>query len=44
LQELLVGPASQTQHEDINYSTTMTYGVSLVVLILGGLYVSRVLL
>lgn len=44
LQELLVGPALQTQHEDISHSITMTYGVSLVVLIIGGLYVSRVLL
>jgi len=44
LQELLVGPAPQVQHDDISRSIAITYGMSLVMLIIGGLYLSRVLL
>ena len=44
LQELLVGSASQVRHDDISHGTTMIYGASLVVLVIGGLYLSGVLL
>ena len=44
LQELLVGPSTPVSHKDISYSVTITYGSSLVVLIIGGLYLSGVLL
>lgn len=44
LQELLVGSASQVRHDDISHGFTTIYGASLVVLIIGGLYLSGVLL
>jgi len=44
LQDLLAGPAVPVSHKDISYGVTMTYGLSLVVLIIGGLYLSGVLL
>ena len=44
LQDLLVGPASVALHKDISYGVMATYGSSLVVLVLGGLYLSGVIL
>ena len=44
LQDLLVGTATSVPHKDVSYGLTMTYGSSLVVMIIGGLYLSRVLL
>jgi NADH:ubiquinone oxidoreductase subunit 4 (subunit M) len=44
LQDLLVGTATSESHKDVSYGLTMTYGSSLVVMIIGGLYLSRVLL
>ena len=44
LQELLVGLPTPVSHNDISYGVTITYGSSLVVLIIGGLYLSGVLL
>lgn len=44
LQELLVGPAMQTHDEDISQLTTTTYGATLVALVIGGLYLSKVML
>ncbi|WP_455201595.1 hypothetical protein [Kaarinaea lacus] len=44
LQDLLVGSATPVSHKDVSYGVTMTYGSSLVVLIIGGLYLSGVLL
>jgi hypothetical protein len=44
LQDLLAGPAAAISHNDISYGVTITYGSSLVVLIIGGLYMSGVLL
>lgn len=44
LQDLLVGSGAQVQHEDISHGVTLIYGSSLVVLVIGGLYLSGVLL
>ena len=44
LQDLLVGPGTPVSHKDISFGVTMTYGSSLVVLIIGGVYISGVLL
>jgi NADH:ubiquinone oxidoreductase subunit 4 (subunit M) len=44
LQELLVGPAVKAQHKDISKGVTVVYGSMLLALILGGLYLSGVLL
>lgn len=44
LQELLVGPAVKAQHKDISQGHTVVYGSMLLALILGGLYLSGVLL
>jgi len=44
LQELLVGPAPDVPHKDISHGVTMTYGASLLMLVIGGLYLSRILL
>lgn len=44
LQALLVGPAPQVQHDDISYSITISYGMLLVLLIIGGFYLSGVML
>lgn len=44
LQELLVGPAIPVPDKDISYGVTMTYGSSLVMLVVGGIYISGVLL
>ena len=44
LQDLLVGPGTDASHKDISFGVTMTYGSSLVVLIIGGVYISGVLL
>jgi len=44
LQDLLVGSAMTVAHKDISYSVTMTYGLSLIVLIVVGIYMSGVLL
>jgi NADH:ubiquinone oxidoreductase subunit 4 (subunit M) len=44
LQELLVGPAHQLRHEDIGHGTATFYGVSLLLLVGAGLYLSGVLL
>ena len=44
LQDLLVGPAMPVSHDDISYGVTMTYGSSLVVLLIGGFYLSGLLL
>lgn len=44
LQELLVGPTSQVQHDDISHGVTVAYGASLLLLIISGLYISRILL
>lgn len=44
LQELLVGPATPVSHQDISYGVAMIYGSSLAVLIIGGFYISGVLL
>ena len=44
LQEIVVGSASQVSHNDVSYGITMVCGTSLLVLIVGGLFLSRVLL
>ena len=44
LQELLVGSVSQSKHNDISHGITITYGASLLMLIVAGLYMSRILL
>ncbi len=44
LQELLVGPASAIKHSDITPSVTTTYTLSLVALLVGGLYLSGTIL
>lgn len=44
LQELLVGSTSAVRHDDVSHGITMVYGASLVILIIAGLYLSRVLL
>jgi NADH:ubiquinone oxidoreductase subunit 4 (subunit M) len=44
LQELLVGPASAIKHSDITHSVTTTYALSLVALLVGGLYLSGTIL
>ena len=44
LQDLLVGPATPVSHEDVSYGVAVTYGSSLVILIIGGFYISGVLL
>lgn len=44
LQELLVGSDSFKQIKDLSYTTTLTYGFSLVLLVMAGIYVSKELL
>lgn len=44
LQDLIVGPAVSVAHKDISYGALMIYSSSLVVMIVGGFYMSEVLL
>ncbi|WP_455365390.1 hypothetical protein [Kaarinaea lacus] len=44
LQELLVGPPQQSQHADVSRGVTIIFGVSLLILVIGGVYLSRILL
>ena len=44
LQQLLVGSAPQVQHKDISHGLVMIYSGMLLLLIIGGLYMSRILL
>jgi len=44
LQHLLVGTASHVQHKDISHGVLMIYSALLLLLIIGGLYLSSILL
>lgn len=44
LQQLLVGSTPQVQHKDISHGVMVMYGALLLLLVAGGLYMSRVLL
>ena len=44
LQELLVGPAAKSRQGDVSHAVTILYGASLLVLIVTGLFMSRILL
>ena len=44
LQELLVGPAPRSRHEDISRGAVIMYGTLLVMLVVAGLYIAGVLL
>jgi len=44
LQELLVGPAGAGRHKDLGTGIMLTYGLSLLILLSAGIYISGVLL